>query len=120
MQMALDATPLSESEDRAWILAQMAHLELVSGDLSKAETRASAALEAFPNYHLALGRLAEVRLAQARYQDAVTLLAQRYAAAPRTEVLYSLGEAQALAGQHERMSVFPLTFASALRTIMHS
>jgi tetratricopeptide (TPR) repeat protein len=101
MQMALDATPLSESEDRAWILAQMAHLELVSGDLSKAETCASAALEAFPNYHLALGRLAEVRLAQARYQDAVTLLAQRYAAAPRTEVLYSLGEAQALAGQHE-------------------
>jgi len=101
LQMSVDSTPLSESEDRAWLLAQMSHLELVTGDLSKAETYAGSALTTFPDYHYALGALAQVRLAQGRYQEAVEFLAQRYAAAPRTTVLYALAEAQDLAGRHE-------------------
>jgi len=101
MQMAYESTPPSESEDRAWLLAQMAHLELVSGDASKAESYAGSALTVFPDYHYALAALAQVRIAQERYQDAVALLAKRYNAAPRAENLYALAEAQELAGQRE-------------------
>ena len=97
MQMAYDSTPLSETEDRAWLLTQMAHLALVSGDLEKAEEYAGGALTLFPDYHYALAALAQVRAAQTRYAEAVTLLARRYAAAPHAENLYALAEAQELA-----------------------
>jgi tetratricopeptide (TPR) repeat protein len=101
MQMAYDSTPFSEAEDRAWLLTQMAHLSLISGDLSKAEMWANGALGLFPNYHYALGTLAQVRIAQERYPEAVTLLARRYAAAPHAENLSVLAEAQELAGQND-------------------
>ena len=101
MRMAYEATPPAETEDRAWMLAQTSHLELLSGDVAKAEMDATAALHAFPDYHFALAALARVRLAQGRYDDAVTLLRQRYQAAPHTENLYQLAEAQELAGRHK-------------------
>jgi len=99
MQMAYGSTPSAETEDRAWLLTQMAHLNFVSGDLSKAEMYASGALGVFPDYHYALGALAQVRIAQKRYDEAVTLLRKRYAAAPHAENLYALAEALELAGQ---------------------
>src|SRR5215469_6325431 len=101
MQMAYDSTPPAESEDRAWLLTQIGHLSLVAGDLSEAETYANRALGLFPDYHYALGTLAQVRAAQKRYDDAVKLLSRRYAAAPHAENLYALAEALELAGQTE-------------------
>lgn len=98
MQMAYDATPYGETEDRAWILTQMAHLNFIAGDLPKAEMYASGALGIFPDYHYALGTLAQVRIAQKRYEEAVTLLRKRYTAAPHAENLYALAEALELAG----------------------
>jgi tetratricopeptide (TPR) repeat protein len=103
-QMAYQSTPQPETENRAWLLTQMAHLELLSGDVSKAEADASGALAVFPDYHAALAALAEVRIAQQRYQDAVALLAKRHTAAPRAEYLYALANAQSLAGQREDAS----------------
>jgi tetratricopeptide (TPR) repeat protein len=99
MQMAYDATPSTETEDRAWILTQIAHLNLVAGDISKAEMYANGALRLFPDYHYALGALAQVRIAQERHDDAVTLLRRRYSGAPHAENLYALAEALELAGQ---------------------
>jgi tetratricopeptide (TPR) repeat protein len=101
MQMAYDSTPFPESEDRAWLLTQLAHLQYVSGDLAKSEQYAASALGVFPDYHHALAVLAQVRVAQGRYSDAVPLLRTRYNAVPRAENLYALAEAQLLAGQHE-------------------
>jgi hypothetical protein len=49
MQMAYDATPFGETEDRAWILTQIAHLHFVGGDLSKAENYSTNALAVFPD-----------------------------------------------------------------------
>ena len=101
MQTAYQSTPPSETEDRAWMLAQMSHLELLTGDLAKAESYANSALAVFPDYHRALAALAQVRMAQGRQADAVLLFNQRYAAAPHTENLYALAEAQELAGRRE-------------------
>jgi tetratricopeptide (TPR) repeat protein len=99
--MAYNATPPSETEDRAWILTQTSHEEFVMGDLAKAERYANDALHTFPDYHYALATMAQVLQAQGRFDEAVTLLRQRYDAAPRTENLYALAEAQKLAGQHD-------------------
>lgn len=101
MQMAYGSTPSTETEDRAWLLTQVAHLNFVLGDLDKADKYASAALGLFPDYHYALGALAQVRIAQKRYDDAVALLRKRHDGAPHAENLYALAEALELAGQTE-------------------
>ncbi|MEO8051620.1 MAG: tetratricopeptide repeat protein, partial [Acidobacteriota bacterium] len=101
MHMAYDATPFQEAEDRAWLLTQIAHLELLSGKLQEAELYANGALGLFPDYHFALGTLAQVRLAQNRDDDAVALLEKRYAAAPHAENQFALAEALDRAGRKD-------------------
>ena len=102
MEMAYESTPPSESEDRAWILTQMAHLDLMIGKSSQAENLIQQALVMFPGYHYALGNLAKVRIQQKRYTEATELLKQRYQAAPHAENLYDLAEAFNLAGRAEK------------------
>ena len=99
MEMAYQSTPPNESEDRAWIITQMAHLKLATGKSSQAENLLQQALAMFPGYHYALGNLAKVRIQQKRYADAVELLKQRYEGAPHAENLYELAEALQLAGR---------------------
>ncbi len=101
MHMAYDATPFQESEDRAWLLTQIAHLQLLSGNLAEAEMYATGALGLFPNYHYALGTLAQVRVEQNRNDEAIELLEKRYAAAPHAENLFPLAEALERAGRKE-------------------
>jgi tetratricopeptide (TPR) repeat protein len=48
MRMAFDATGLTESEDRAWILTQIAHLNLTLGKTDAAERTVIEALAIFP------------------------------------------------------------------------
>jgi Flp pilus assembly protein TadD len=100
--MAYQSTPPSETEDRAWILSQIAHLQLISGKITEADNTLQQALALFPGYHYALGNLAKVRIEQKRYEDAVNLLQQRYDAAQHAENLYDLAEALELAGQQEQ------------------
>jgi tetratricopeptide (TPR) repeat protein len=101
MNMALQSTAPSELEDAAWILTQMAHLQLSVGQTAGAEKNLQHALVLFPGYHYALGNLAKVRIQQKRYDDAVQLLQQRYQAAPHAENLYDLAEALQLAGRSD-------------------
>ena len=56
--------PYQEAEDRAWMLTQIGHLQLVRQRPAEAERALDQALELFPDYHYALGALAEVRTAQ--------------------------------------------------------
>lgn len=101
MNMALESTAPGEVEDRAWILTQMAHLELSAGKTTDAERYLQQSLLLFPGYHYALGTLAKVRIEQKRYDQAVQLLEQRYQAASHAENLFDLAEALQFAGRSE-------------------
>jgi tetratricopeptide (TPR) repeat protein len=101
MDMAYQSTPPTEVEDGAWIVTQMAHLNLTTGKLTEAEKLSQQALVMFPGYHYALGNLAKVRIEQKRYDEAVELLGQRYQAAPHAENLFDLAQALQLAGRAE-------------------
>jgi tetratricopeptide (TPR) repeat protein len=101
MKMAYDSTSFRETEDRAWILTQIAHIYLISGDQTEAEAYATGALKLFPNYHYALGVLGQVRMTQHRYGEAVDLFRARYNKAPHAENIYALAEALQLNGQKE-------------------
>jgi tetratricopeptide (TPR) repeat protein len=52
-RMAYDTTAFAESEERAWILVQIARIERESGDAKAAESATKDALAAFPGYYLA-------------------------------------------------------------------
>jgi Flp pilus assembly protein TadD len=102
MNMAYQSTPPSETEDRAWILSQIGHLQLMSGKITDADNTLQQALALFPGYHYALGNLAKVQIEQKRYEDAVKVLEQRYDAAQHAENLYDLAEALELAGRRDQ------------------
>jgi tetratricopeptide (TPR) repeat protein len=99
MVEAFDRTPVVESEDRAWILTQIAHLQLSSGGVTEAESSAQRALSLFPGYHYALAQLAAVRTAQGRHDEAAALFSERYQQAPHPENLYDVGRALERAGR---------------------
>ena len=101
MNAAYQNTVPNEVEDRAWILTQIAHLQLMSGNIASAEKILQRALELFPGYHYALANLAKVRTAQQKHHEAADLLRQRYQAAPHPENLYALAEALEQAGHLE-------------------
>ena len=64
LQMAYHQLADAETENRAWILVQLSHVCLMQGRPEDAERMAQQALQAFPDYHYALGQLAKVRRAQ--------------------------------------------------------
>src|SRR5260370_19345519 len=99
MNMAYQLTPPTEAEDRAWILSQIGHLQRMSGKIPQPDNTLQQALALFPGYHYALGNLAKVRFEQKRYEDAVNVLQQRYAAAQHAENLYALADTLQLADQ---------------------
>jgi tetratricopeptide (TPR) repeat protein len=102
LNMALQSTAPSEVEDAAWLLTQMAHLELTVGNTAEAEKYLQNALKLFHAYHYALGNLAKIRIQQTRYDEAIQLLQRRYQAAPHAENLFDLAEALRLAGLSEQ------------------
>jgi tetratricopeptide (TPR) repeat protein len=98
MSKAYDRTPPAESEDRAWLLTQVAHLSILSGKLPEAERLLKEALTAFTDYHYALAQLAKIRTKQGQHAEAAALLKRRYDAAPHPENLFDLARALKAAG----------------------
>ena len=120
MQAAFGRMPYQETEDRAWVLTQIGHLELIRQRPAEAERALEQALDLFPNYHYALGALAEVRTAQKRHREAADLQRRRYAVAPHPENLYELAEAQARAGMTAEAAQSYAQFEAGARREMRS
>jgi len=98
MNMAFQSTPPTQAEDGAWILTQMAHLNLTIGNLDQSEKLLGQALTMFPGYHYALGNLAKVRIQQKRYGEAWRCYSSVMTLRPMRKSL-RLGEALQLAGR---------------------
>ena len=118
MRSAFTRMPYQETEDRAWVLTQIGHLELVRQKPAAAEQSLEQALELFPNYHYALGQLADVRTAQRRFREAAVLQAQRYAVAPHPENLFELAESQARVGMRAEAAKSYAAFEAGARAEM--
>jgi tetratricopeptide (TPR) repeat protein len=99
LDLALQSTAPNETEESAWLLTRMARMRLISGNADAADNLLHRALVAFPGYHAALQGLAEVRVAQRRDDDAITLLKQCEQALPRAVALYHLAETLQVAGR---------------------
>lgn len=110
MTAAYQRTSPLEVEDRAWILTQLAHLELLASRAPNAERIATEALSLFPGYHYALAMLAKVRSAQGKHAEAADLMKRRYEAAPHPENLYALAEAFEKAGRRDEAAKAFATF----------
>jgi Tfp pilus assembly protein PilF len=99
LEMAYQSTSPTEAEERASILTQIGHLRLASGGTDAAEKLFQQALTYSASYSPAMGELAQTRITQKRYAEAVVLLQKRYDAVPRAENLHDLAEALQFAGR---------------------
>lgn len=119
MTQAFTRTRPEESEDRAWLLTQIAHLNLVKGSAAAAERGAREALKLFPDYHYALAQLAKARAAQGDAAGAAALFEKRYEVAPHPENLYDVAAAWKKAGRSARSRELFRKFEAAARQEMN-
>jgi tetratricopeptide (TPR) repeat protein len=96
---AYQQTPPTQAEDLAWILTQMAGLQLSAGNADGAEKLIYSALEKFPHYYLALECQARVLMTQQKATEAVKVLRERNQNFPSAESWYALAKALEGAGQ---------------------
>jgi tetratricopeptide (TPR) repeat protein len=109
-----------ETEDRAWMITHVAHLQLAKGDAAAAERMLTQALALYPNYHYALGNLAKAKMAQGDVASAVELFRKRYQLARHPENLYDVGIALARAGRSSEARTTFAAFEIAARAEMES
>jgi tetratricopeptide (TPR) repeat protein len=86
------------TENSLWVRIQLGNLHFNAGDLASAEQQYQGALAQSPDYVYALGGMARVRAAQARYDEAIELYNQAVTRMPLPEFVIGLGETQEAAG----------------------
>ncbi len=102
LELALAAADPADPEGRAWILTYLGHEHWALGEVATSERRYEAALETFPDYHLALPGLARVRAAQDRTTEAIALYERALAVAPMPATAGALGDLYARIGDPAR------------------
>ena len=110
MSDALERTDPAAAEDRAWILAQMAHLEIQREEFDAAIELAEAALELFPSYHYALAELAKATTKAGDLERALELWQRHYEVSPHPENLYQVAEALVRLGRTDEAQPLFETF----------
>jgi tetratricopeptide (TPR) repeat protein len=97
MQQAVDAGGPA-AENTAWVRVQLGNLYFNSGQLDKAEREYGNALYSYPGYLHAQAGLAQVRAAQGRIDEAITLYKQATAGVPLPQYVTALGDLYAHKG----------------------
>ena len=110
MRMALTSTESRESEDRAWLWVQIAHLQDISGDLDAADASYRSALAEFSGYHYALAGLAELTLRRGDAEEATRLAQQALSAAPHAERYLILADTLRTLGKEQEARAAEETF----------
>jgi tetratricopeptide (TPR) repeat protein len=88
-------------ESIAWVQWQLGSEHFALGHLQEAETQYLAALTSYPNYYRALTGLAQVRVAQQRYPEAITLYQQAIGIIPLPDYAGALGDVYRQIGRPE-------------------
>ncbi len=101
LDLAYQSIPPSEPADRGASLTTMGDLRLTLRAREGDEKLFQEALTSFPSYPAAMAGLAEVRIQQKRYDEAIDLLRQSYRVSAQTGQLYRLAEALQLAGRDQ-------------------
>ncbi len=96
---AYQQTPPDQTEDLAFLLTEIAGLDLEMGKLQPADQLSEQALKVFADYYLALEMLARVRCAQSKYVEAVELLRKRNERFPQPRSIWAEAEALNRAGK---------------------
>lgn len=99
MHAAYNRLPQHETEDRAWTLVQIGHLQTLARRHPAAEEALAAALHLVPQYHYALAAVGRLRTAQGRHAEAAEQFRLRYEAAPHPENLFDYAAALHKAGR---------------------
>ncbi len=86
-------TSENEVEEQAYLLTRSAHLQLLAGNTKSAGEMLAQALKLFPDYHLALWNLAQLRTSESNYSEAAALLKRRNEAVQSSASLYDLAQA---------------------------
>ena len=91
-------TALSDAEERAWLLTQVARL---TGDKKRAGALFEEARKTNPASQLAIAGLARLRMTEGNYSEVVALLEKRFKVAHSARNLYDLAEALEGAGRKD-------------------
>ena len=107
MRQAYERTPAAETEHRAWIVTQLAHLQLARAQPERAMQLADDALALLPGYHYALLQRARAATALGDHTLAAQVHRQHVEAAPHPENIFELAVALKQAGlSREAQSAF--------------
>jgi tetratricopeptide (TPR) repeat protein len=102
----------------AWCQVQLGELAFKTGRWDAAERHYQAALTALPDGYVAREHLAELRGAQGRTEEAITLYEQVIATVPRPDLQQALGDLYAFAGREtEAGPWYDRAIASYLRSV---
>jgi tetratricopeptide (TPR) repeat protein len=88
-------------ESIAWVQWQLGSEHFALGHIQEAETQYLAALTSYPSYYRALAGLAQVRVAQQRYPEAIALYQQAIGIIPLPDYASALGDVYRQIGRPE-------------------
>ena len=111
---------LTQTEELAWTLTQMADLQLSIADIDGSEKLLDSALQQFPGYYAALESMARVQAARQHHSEAVDLLRQRNLKFPTAASRYALAQALERAGQATEAGLAYANFATTARALIDS
>lgn len=99
LNLALATTSPADPETWAWTLVHLGHEHFARGEAERAGDAYVRALDALPEYYLALVGLARVRAADGHLSEAVELYRRAVVRLPAPDVVAALGDALAAEGE---------------------